>query len=62
MRSAGRAFDVNHWPMNQQTKIEIRRSEKGQVVRLPFNYKEVLKGVHPEQDIVLKPGDTIVVP
>src|ERR1700689_4438739 len=26
MRSAGRAFDVNHWPMNQQTKIEIRHS------------------------------------
>src|SRR5580693_4920463 len=26
MRSAGRAFDVNHWPMNQQAKIEIRHS------------------------------------
>src|ERR1700676_2457451 len=26
MRSAGRAFDVNHWPMNQQTKIDIRHS------------------------------------
>lgn len=46
----------------KQTKIEIRRTVNGQVVRYSFNYKEVLKGVHPEQDIVLKPGDTIVVP
>jgi len=44
------------------TKIEVRRTENGQVKRMAFNYKEVLKGVHPEQDVVLKPGDTIVVP
>jgi len=29
---------------------------------LPFNYKEVIKGNHPEQNIVLKPGDTVVFP
>lgn len=46
----------------KQTKIEIRRSENGQTVRVAFNYKEVMKGVHPEQDIVLKPNDTIFVP
>jgi polysaccharide export outer membrane protein len=46
----------------KQTKIEIRRNENGQVVRLPFNYKEVMKGVRPEQDIVLKANDTIFVP
>jgi polysaccharide export outer membrane protein len=46
----------------KQTKIEIRRNENGQTVRLAFNYKEVMKGVHPEQDIVLKPNDTIFVP
>jgi polysaccharide export outer membrane protein len=45
-----------------QNKIEIRRNENGQTVRLAFNYKEVMKGVHPEQDIVLKPNDTIFVP
>lgn len=45
-----------------QTKIEIRRVENGQTVRLPFNYKEVMKGVRPGQDIVLKPNDTIFVP
>jgi polysaccharide export outer membrane protein len=46
----------------KQTKIEIRRTQNGQVERLAFNYKEVMKGVHPEQDIVLKPNDTIFVP
>jgi polysaccharide export outer membrane protein len=46
----------------KQTKIEIRRVENGQTVRLPFNYKEVMKGVRTQQDIVLKPNDTIFVP
>jgi polysaccharide export outer membrane protein len=34
----------------------------GKSMKFPFNYKEVIKGVHPEQNIVLKPGDTVVVP
>jgi polysaccharide biosynthesis/export protein len=46
----------------KQTKIEIRRTQNGQAERLSFNYKQVMKGVHPEQDIVLKPNDTIFVP
>ncbi len=46
----------------KQTKIEIRRTQNGQLVRIPFNYKEVIKGVHPEQDILLQPNDTIYVP
>jgi polysaccharide export outer membrane protein len=42
--------------------IYLLRTEKGKQVKLPFNYKEVVKGNHPEQNIVLKPGDTVVVP
>jgi hypothetical protein len=34
----------------------------GERVRLPFNYKEVIKGKNAKQNIALKPGDTIVVP
>lgn len=30
--------------------------------RLHFNYKEVVKGKHTEQNIILQPGDTVVVP
>jgi polysaccharide biosynthesis/export protein len=42
--------------------IYLLRTENGKQVRRPFNYKEVVKGNHPEQNIPLQPGDTIVVP
>lgn len=42
--------------------IYLLRTENGKPVKLPFNYKEVVKGNNPEQNIVLKPGDTVVVP
>lgn len=42
--------------------IYLLRHENGRQVKIPFNYKEVVKGNHPEQNIELKPGDTIVVP
>ena len=42
--------------------IYLLRSENGKQQKLPFNYKEVVKGNHPEENIELKPGDTIVVP
>ena len=42
--------------------IYILRVVNGTQQKLPFNYKDVLKGEHPEQNIMLQPGDTIVVP
>ncbi len=42
--------------------IYLLRNDNGRQVKLPFNYKEVVKGSHPEQNIKLKPSDTIVVP
>lgn len=42
--------------------IYLLRTENGKQLKIPFNYKQVVKGRHPEQNIVLKPGDTIVVP
>jgi polysaccharide export outer membrane protein len=42
--------------------IYLLRSENGRQQKIPFNYKEVIKGNHPEQNIELKPGDTVVVP
>lgn len=42
--------------------IYLLRSENGKQVKVPFNYKQVVKGRNPEQNIALKPGDTIVVP
>jgi polysaccharide export outer membrane protein len=43
-------------------KIYILRTEGGEQKRLPFNYDAVIRGKSPEQNINLKPGDTIVVP
>ncbi len=42
--------------------IYILRYYEGKQVRLTFNYEAVVKGEHMEQNIVLQPDDTIVVP
>ena len=42
--------------------ITIMRSEHGQQVALKFNYKDVAQGKNLQQNIELKPGDTVVVP
>lgn len=40
----------------------LRRDANGSEQRLPFNYKDVIKGEHAEQNIKLQAHDTIVVP
>jgi polysaccharide biosynthesis/export protein len=42
--------------------IYLLRNEGGKQERIAFNYKDVVKGLHPEENIALRPGDTIVVP
>ena len=42
--------------------IYILRVVEGKQVKYPFNYKEVVKGKYEEQNILLQPGDVIVVP
>jgi len=48
----------------KQKSIYILRqnSSGGGESRIPFNYKDVVKGKNPEQNIKLEPRDTIVVP
>ena len=43
-------------------KIHVMRMVNGKPTELPFNYREVVKGGNPEQNIKLEPGDTVVVP
>lgn len=43
-------------------KITVMRVEQGQTRVFRFNYKDVSKGKGLEQNIQLKPGDTVVVP
>jgi polysaccharide export outer membrane protein len=42
--------------------IVIMRSEGGQTKSFKFNYKDVINQRRVEQNILLKPGDTVVVP
>jgi len=42
--------------------IFILRTVDGKQERYPFNYAQVIKGEKPEQNIMLRPGDTVVVP
>jgi polysaccharide export outer membrane protein len=43
-------------------KIYVLRQDNGKQQKIPFNYKDVLSGKDPSQNVALKPGDTIVVP
>jgi polysaccharide export outer membrane protein len=49
-------------PYANVKKIHVIRTENGTDKILPLNYKEVSSGRKTEQNIHLKPGDTIVVP
>jgi len=42
--------------------IYVLRTEDGKQVKHSFNYKEVVKGKNQDQNILLLPGDVIVVP
>jgi len=43
-------------------KMYVLHYDKGKRVQIPFNYKLVVKGKKPQQDIEVSPGDVIVVP
>jgi polysaccharide biosynthesis/export protein len=42
--------------------IYVLRKEGGAQKKIPVNYKKLIKGEAMDQNIILKPGDTIVVP
>lgn len=46
----------------KKKKIYIMRNVNGKTEQYRFNYDEVIKGKNLQQNIVLRPGDTIVVP
>jgi polysaccharide export outer membrane protein len=49
-------------PFANLKKIHVMRTENGENKILSINYKDVMRGRKTEQNIHLKPGDTIVVP
>ena len=46
----------------QKSIYILRQNPDGTQARLPFNYKDVVKGRNTAQNVVLQPGDTIIVP
>ena len=60
MQALSEAGGLNDYA--KKTKIYVLRTENGREYRLEFNYKEVVRGERMEQNIVLLPGDTVVVP
>ena len=42
--------------------VYVLRVEGGKQTKIPFNYKAVIEGKKPEENIELQPGDTVVVP
>jgi len=46
----------------QKSIYVLRQVPDGTQKRIPFNYKEVIKGKNPEQNIRLQAGDTVVIP
>src|SRR3954454_9725941 len=46
----------------KRRQIYVLRTENGKQLKLPFNYDAVIKGEKMEQNILLSPNDTIVVP
>jgi|SRR5271167_478236 len=50
-------------PFAREKKVYVLRTQAdGKQVKLPFNYKDVIKGKHANENIELQPRDTVVVP
>lgn len=49
-------------PFANMKHIYVLRDDGGKEVRLPFNYKKVIKGRRSEQNVEIRPKDTVVVP
>ena len=60
MQALSEAGGLNDYA--KRKKIYILRTESGREYRLDFNYDEVVKGERMEQNTVLLPSDTVVIP
>jgi len=49
-------------PFASPSKIHVLRQTKDLTVKIPFNYKQVEKGINLKQNIILQRGDIVVVP
>jgi polysaccharide export outer membrane protein len=46
----------------KRRKIYVLRTENGREYKLDFDYEQAVKGERPDQNVVLLPSDTVVIP
>lgn len=49
-------------PFAKTDRMMILRKDQGRDLRIPVSYDDIVRGKHPEKNMILKPGDTLVVP
>lgn len=49
-------------PFAKEKSIYVLRTVNGKQEKFPFNYKDVVRGTKVEQNVLLEPGDTVIVP
>lgn len=49
-------------PTADPKHLSVLRTDRGERISLPLDYTEVTRGLRVWQDVVLRPGDTVVVP
>jgi polysaccharide biosynthesis/export protein len=49
-------------PFASEKNVHILRTVNNTTQKIPFNYREVLRGVNLKQNIILQQGDVVVVP
>jgi polysaccharide export outer membrane protein len=60
LQALNEAGGLGEWASKK--KIYVLRKVDGKQVKLPFDYPAVIRGKRLEQNIMLLPDDTIVVP
>jgi predicted transcriptional regulator len=55
-------FDIIKETLQREDKILIVRKEEGREKRIRINYKRIMAGKDLDSNIILKSGDTIIVP
>lgn len=60
LQALARAEGFNEWA--KKDEVVIMRGNGATALRLPFNYEGVVKGETMQQNILLQPGDVIIIP
>ena len=60
MQAIARSGGFQEWA--EKSKIKVLRRENGREKMIIFNYESFMKGRFPEMNILIMPGDTIIVP